>query len=276
MNRLRTAQSSQSAHRDTFTWGYIAMSLPLLLFILITISYMIYMQVTEDFSGLIETATDSAVLRSILLSMYAGFLATLISLISGVPLAYILARYSFRGKGIIESVIDIPVVVPHTVAGIALLTVFGAHGLIGDPLSEVVRFRDALPGIVVAMVFVSAPFLTNYAREGFSAVNPKLENVARSLGASRWTAFRKITLPLAAPHILTGSIMCWARAISEFGAVVIIAYYPMIAPTLIYDRFISQGLSASRPVAVLLILIILLVFVAVRAYSAHMRYDDRT
>jgi len=247
----------------------------ILAFIIIPIANMIATQVILDVDALIKTAKDLSILKSIWLSIYAAFLATLVALVFGVPLAYVLARMDFLGKGFVESIIDVPIVVPHTVAGIALLTVFGSHGLIGSPLSDYVRFVDALPGIVVAMLFVSVPFLINSAREGFESVDPRFESIARSLGASRWRAFREVTVPLASRHILIGAIMSWARAISEFGAIVIIAYYPMVAPTLIYERFLSEGLSASRPIAVLLMIVCLTVFILSRAVSARWRRYDR-
>lgn len=249
--------------------------LVLFLFIFLTLSNMIFGQIFDDLQGLIEAAENRAVVSSIFLSLYAGFLATLLALFLGVPAGYILARFDFPGKRLVESIIDVPVVVPHTVAGIALLTVFGSRGLIGGPLEGYIRFSDALPGIVLAMLFVSLPYLANSAREGFKSVDPRLENAARSLGAPLWKAFLFITLPLSARHILIGSVMTWARAISEFGAVVLIAYYPMIGPTLIYDRFLSYGLSASRPIAVLLILVTLSIFIVIRVLSAGWSIYDR-
>ena len=254
---------------------FYTLSLLLLLFVFVTLANMIVGQVFTDLSGLMDAAASKPVVKSIFLSLYAGFIATVISFLLGVPTAYILARKNFVGKRFVESMLDVPVVVPHTVAGIALLTVFGANGLLGAPLQPYIQFRDAMPGIVIAMLFVSAPYLTNSAREGFKSVDPKLENAARSLGAPLWKAFAFVTLPLASRHLLIGSIMCWARAISEFGAVVMIAYYPMIGPTLIYDRFLSQGLSASRPIAVLLILVTLTIFIAVRILSAGWRVYDK-
>ncbi len=270
------AQQLQKIRRtDPLMLLFYILSLFLLLFVFVTLANMIVGQVLTDFAGLVDVASSKPVLKSIFLSLYAGFLATMISLLLGVPTAYILARKNFFGKRFVESMLDVPVVIPHTVAGIALLTVFGANGLLGAPLEPYIQFRDAMPGIVVAMLFVSAPYLTNSAREGFKSVDPKLENAARSLGAPLWKAFAFVTLPLASRHLLIGSIMCWARAISEFGAVVMIAYYPMIGPTLIYDRYLSQGLSASRPIAVLLILVTLTIFIAVRILSAGWRVYDR-
>lgn len=260
---------------EPLTFIFSLLLLVLLLFIFITLSNMIFGQIFDDFHGLIEAAENRSVISSIFLSLYAGFLATLVALFLGVPTGYILARFDFPGKRLIESIIDVPVVVPHTVAGIAILTVFGSKGLIGGLLGAYVQFRDALPGIVVAMLFVSLPYLANSAREGFKSVDFRLENAARSLGAPLWKSFLFVTLPLSARHILMGSIMTWARAISEFGAVVLIAYYPMVGPTLIYDRFLSYGLFASRPIAVLLILVVLSIFIVVRILSAGWSMYDR-
>jgi molybdate/tungstate transport system permease protein len=163
----------------------------------------------------------------------------------------------------VQAVVDLPIVVPHTVAGIALLTVFGSQGVIGSAVEPFgIDFVDAVPGIVVAMLFVSVPFVINSSKNGFQSVEPKLENVARSLGASQFRAFATVSLPLASRSIMTGSVMCWARAVSEFGAVVILVYHPLIAPTLIYERFTDFGLQSARPIAVLLILVCLGIFFA--------------
>lgn len=220
---------------------------------------------SEDLSSLANTSADPNVLSAIWLSIGMAFLATLVSVLVGVPLGYLLARRRFAGRSFIQGIIDVPVVIPHTVAGIALLMVFGVNGVIGTPLAEVgVKFVDAWPGIVVAMMFVSVPFIVNSARDGFMAVDPRLENVARSLGATRTQAFSKVALRLSVRPIITGAIMSWARAISEFGAIIILVYFPMVASTLIYDRFTSFGLVDSRPIAVLLILVCLTVFVILR------------
>jgi len=255
--------------KTEFTTVFFAlMGFFILLFIILPVLSLLF---SESPEGLIETAKNPVVIDAIFLSCYTAFLATLVALVFGVPLAYILARKNFPGKNVVKAVIDVPIVIPHTVAGIALLTVFGSNGIVGGNVG--IQFVNAIPGIVVAMLFVSAPFLINSAREGFESVDPKLENVSRSLGASPIKTFFKISFPLASKNILTGSIMTWARAISEFGAVIIIAYYPMIAPTLIWDR-LRYGINYSRPVAVLLILICLGVFIVLRIISG--RNHDKT
>lgn len=246
-----------------------------LLLVMLPLTTMIWGQITGDWPRLLATAVEDAVVSSILLTMYCAAVATVIAMAFGLPAAYLLARYEFTGKELVESVLDVPVVIPHTVAGIALLTVLGRHGLIGAPLADIITFVDALPGAVAAMLFVSFPFFVNAAREGIAAVDPRLENVARTLGATRLEAVTLVTLPLAARSVLSGAVMTWARGVSEFGAVVIIAYYPMIAPTLIYERYIGHGLVASRPVAVTLILICLTVFLTMRVLSRRLFTYDR-
>ncbi len=212
-----------------------------------------------------DTIEDGEVRSAVVLTFYASLIATVIALVSGVPLAYTLARTDFPGKRVIEGIIDVPIVVPHSAAGIALLTVFGRQAPVGKLFSVFgVRFVSATPGIVIAMLFVSLSFLVDAAKDGFEGVDPRLEKVARTLGASPWQTFWRISLPLAWRSILSGVILMWARGISEFGAVVILAYHPMIAPVLIYERFESFGLQYARPVAALMILIGLAAFTLLR------------
>lgn len=213
-----------------------------------------------------ETLRDPEVTGSLGVTFYAGAWATGLALLTGVPLAYLLARYDFPGKGWIQGGLQLPVVVPHTAAGIALLMVFGRQAYLGRALGALgLDFTDALPGVVVGMLFVGLPFLVNAAREAFALVDPELEQVAATEGASRWQAFAHVTLPQARRGILSGALLMWGRGISEFGAIVILAYHPRIVPVLVYERFIGGGLSAAQPVAVLLLLASLLVFVALQA-----------
>ena len=231
----------------------------LLLFVLLPLLSTL---VRTPVGALWATVTDAEVRASLGLTFYAAAWATLLALLTGVPLAYLLARYDFPGKRWVEGVINLPIVVPHTAAGIALLTVFGRQAPVGRALGAVgLQFVDNVPGIVVAMLFVSLPFLLNAAREAFAMVDPELEGVAQTMGASRWQAFLYVTLPLAWRGIVSGAVMMWGRGISEFGAVVILAYYPKIIPVLAYERFAGFGLRAAEPVAVVLILASLTMFV---------------
>jgi len=216
-------------------------------------------------SILLDSLLDREISASIGLTLYAALIAAVIGFVLGVPLAYLLAKNRFPGKRLIEGVIDLPIVIPHSAAGIALLFVFGRNYFMGKTFSFMgIQFLDSLAGIIIAMLFVSVPFLIDSAKEGFSKVDPRLENVARTLGASRWQTFVRISFPLAWRSIMAGNIMMWARGMSEFGAVIIIAYHPMIAPVLVYEKFETYGLNYARPIAVLLILISMVVFVLLR------------
>lgn len=244
----------------------------LVLFIFIPIANLI---LSSDPHSILTNLQNSEVINSIFVSVYAALIATVIALLFGVPLAYILARHDFIGKGIVESIIDVPIVIPHTVSGIALLLVFTSGGVLGAPFSKLgIIFTDALPGVVIAMLFVSASFVVNSAREGFESVDPRMEKVARTLGSGTLRTFFVITLPLSLRSIAVGSIMCWARAISEFGAIIIIAYYPIAASTYIYQSFVNFGLSSSTPVAVILICLSLALFIVVRLIIKGWRTYD--
>lgn len=254
------------------TIAFIVLGLIIILFIAVPLAKMIF---GSDPKILMQTISDREVMNSIGLTLYAALIATAVGCFLGVPLAYLLARHDFRGKRLVEGLIDVPIVVPHTAAGIALLFVFGRNFLMGQAFGNIgVSFIDSTAGIVIAMLFVSVPFLINSAKEGFNKVDIRLEKVARSLGASGWQAFMKISLPLAWRSILSGNIMMWARGISEFGAIIILAYYPMTASTLIYQRFETLGLSYSQPIAALLIIICVIAFIILRAIASRREKHD--
>jgi molybdate/tungstate transport system permease protein len=231
-------------------------------------------QVT-DLSYFISVATESKVIDAIVLTMVAGLNAVLLLIIFGTPLAYILARTDFRGKGLVESIVDIPVMLPHTIAGIMVYILFMRRGIIGEPFSEIgIIFEGAYPGIVAAMFFVSSPYFA--VRDGFEKVPVHLENAARTLGASRFQAFRLVVLPLSLRHVFSGSILAWGRSIGEFAAIIMIAYYPMVISTLIYYKFTTAGLKESTAVAFAMILVCLVVFAILRILMKRVGvYDDR-
>ena len=218
--------------------------------------------VSVGFLDIFTTMQDKEVYESIFLTLKSSFYAVLFVCITGIPLAYLIARYDFWGKSLLESMLDIPVMVPHTAAGIALLVAF-SNGYFD--------FIDTTTGIVSAMMFLSAPFLINGAKEGFKKVDTKYEHVARTLGASPMGAFFSIVLPNARNDIINGALMMWSRGLGEFGAVVIIAYHPMVAPVLIYDRFNNFGLKYSAPVAADMILVSVCLFLAVRFVNNRLR-----
>ena len=214
---------------------------------------------------------DTELRQAIVLSLTASFITALLAGVLGVPLAYALARSASRAKSVITAVIDLPLAVPHTVAGIALLMAFGRRGIFGAPAAAVfhLQFWGTLGGIVVGMLFVSVPYTVNAARIAIEAIDPRLEQVARTLGLGPWTTWLRVTLPLARRGILTGLTLTYARAISEFGAVVILSYYPMTAPVQIYTMFLRFGIDQAAAASVLLLVICLGLFVLLRAICAN-------
>jgi molybdate/tungstate transport system permease protein len=208
---------------------------------------------------------DRELAEAIFLTVLTASAATVASVLFGVPLAYLLARVRFPGRRIVEGIVELPVVVPHPVAGIALLLFLGRQSPVGSALAELgLEVVNRVPGIVAGMLFVSAPIVVSAAREAFHGVDPKLERVARTLGDSGWQAFRSVTLPLAGRGVLAGAMLGWARSVSEFGSIVILTYNPKVASILIWDRFTLFGLPAAVPAAAVLLLLALAVFLLVQ------------
>lgn len=247
--------------KDIYRLIFYILSSLLILFINYPILKLIY---SAGLINIFKSLTEKDVYVSITLTFYISFCSVIIAFIIGIPLAYILARYNFRWKSIIEAIIDLPTMIPHTSAGIAILLAYN-NTFVNDYLK--IQIIDSQIGIMFAMMFLSSPYLVNGAKEGFKKVDIKLENAARTLGASWFSAFVRIVLPNAIQEIVNGMLMMWARGVSEFGAIVIIAYHPMVAPVLIYDRFNNFGLQYSAPVAAAMILLSMLIFVIVRFFN---------
>lgn len=249
--------------RPGFIGLFSFLGLVLVLFILLPLFKLVFL---SDKEAMWNTLLDGDTIRSIWLSIYAAMISVGIGFVLGVPLAYIFARYEFPAKTIVEGLLDLPVMVPHSAAGIALLFVFGGNFLAGKGFKAIgVQFIDSVAGIVIAMLFVSVPILVSSAKQSFAKVDVRLEQVARTLGASPWQAFFRVTFPLAWRSVVAGSLMMWARAMSEFGAVIILAYHPTVAPILIYERFETYGLAPAVSIAAIMIIISAVVFVGVQA-----------
>ena len=214
---------------------------------------------------ILDAIRDKEIVNSIILTLKISLFSTLFALITGVPLAYMLARWKLPFKPFIEAIIDIPVMIPHTAAGIALLVVFGSHFFLGKFFSIFgIHFVGTELGIAIGMMYVSISYLIHNAKLGFQKIDLHLEQAARTMGASPVQVFKEISLPLAKKDIISGSIMMWARGISEFGAIIILTYHPMVATTLILDRYRSFGLKYSLPISVLLVLISIVIFLIMR------------
>jgi molybdate/tungstate transport system permease protein len=233
---------------------------------------------TQPLSVIVDVAGMQDVRASIYLSMLTAVITALLAALLGTPLAYLLARRSFPYRAVIEAIVDLPLAVPHTVAGISLLFIFGRNGPIGKVAQYFgLSFWGSSLGIIIAMLFVSSPYMVNAAREGFESIDIRLEKAARTLGATPIQVFFQVSLPLSLRSILTGIVLTYARSIAEFGAVIVMAYYPQTAPVKIYELFLSGGLEQSAAAAALLLIITLSTFVLFRyfAYKPRLKQYQR-
>jgi molybdate transport system permease protein len=204
------------------------------------------------------------VLDALRLSLETATLATVLCLVVGVPLAWLLARVEFPGRRLVRGLVTVPLVLPPVVGGIALLLVFGRRGLLGAWLYD--AFGFSLPfttaGVVVAEAFVAMPFLVIAVEGALRGADARYEEAAATLGANRWTTFRRVTLPLVAPGIAAGGVLCWARALGEFGATITFAgNYPGRTQTMPLAVYLA--LEQDLDAAVVLSLVLLTVSVAI-------------
>lgn len=214
---------------------------------------------------------NETTLAALQLSLTTATLSALIAFGVGTPVAYVLARENFRGKAVVDTLIDLPMVLPPAVAGLALLMAFGRRGLLGATLSF---FGIELPfttaAVILAETFVAAPFYVRSAKAGFGAVDRKLEQMSELLGVSSFRTFLRVTLPLAAPLLFGGLLMTWARALGEFGATIMFAgNFPgrtQTMPLAIYSG-LETNLDSALALAVFLVIVSFGILFAVRAVS---------
>ncbi|MFO7883561.1 MAG: ABC transporter permease [Desulfobacteraceae bacterium] len=250
---------------NLFWWGAGLLSVPLVLLIVMPLGNMLSQPEIVD---LVAALKDEAVQDALARSISTSLMATSVAAVFATPLAYMLARKNFKGKKIIEGLVDLPIMIPHPVIGIAILSLMGRNCWLGRLLYEMgIEVMGSITGIVIVLTFVGAPFYINSVKAGFEAVPERLEKASRGLGASMSATFFRISLPLVWRNMVLGAVMCTARAISEFGAVVIVAYHPMTAPVLIYERFTAYGLRYAQAVAFWLIIISLFLFLLMRMFS---------
>ena len=227
----------------------------------------------SSLSGLLLAISNTEAISAIALTIYTSGLTALVAVLLGVPLGYLLGKYNFPGRSLIDSIIEIPLMIPHTVAGIALITIFGSAELVGAIFKGYgIRMTNNVLGIVLTLVFVSATYTVKQVEEAIKSLDPKLELVSRSLGASSTFTFINVTLPNIWRSVITGAILTWARASSEAAALFIMAYYPTVASVLIWNLYAGYGLHESTlngvvlspgsvNVAALMILVNLAIFI---------------
>lgn len=200
----------------------IAPSVLLVLFLAVPLGALLYRTLQSGTLG--GALSGPIVWPALRLSLMTSAVALGVTIALGTPLAYLLARSRFRGQQIVETLIDLPMVMPPVVAGVALLMAFGRRGVFGGALrAGGIDLAFTTDAVILAQIFVSAPFYIRAVRSGFRAIEPELEQVAYTMGASRLQALRFVTVPLAMPALAGGAALCWARAMGEFGATMMFA-----------------------------------------------------
>ncbi|WP_432157082.1 MULTISPECIES: molybdate ABC transporter permease subunit [unclassified Streptomyces] len=244
--------------------------LPLLLPALLGLAFLLLpllaLLVRAPWSSLPEQLTGAQVWEALRLSLICATAATAVSLVLGVPLAWLLARTRFPGRGLVRALVTLPLVLPPVVGGVALLLALGRNGVAGRWLDS--WFGITLPftttGVVIAEAFVAMPFLVISVEGTLRAADPRYEEAAMTLGASRFTAFRRVTLPLVAPGIAAGAVLAWARALGEFGATITFAgNFPGRTQTMPLAVYLA--LQNDPEAAIALSLVLLAVSIAVLA-----------
>jgi molybdate transport system permease protein len=217
-------------------------------------------------TSLPERLSAPGIVAALRLSLMTATLATIMCVVLGVPLAWLLARVEFAGRGVLRALVTLPLVLPPVVGGVALLLVFGRRGLIGTWLEA--TFGITLPfttaGVVIAEAFVAMPFLVIAVEGALRGADSRYEEAAATLGANRWATFRRVTLPLVAPGVAAGAVLCWARALGEFGATITFAgNFPGRTQTMPLAVYLA--LETDLDAAIVLSLILLTVSVSILA-----------
>jgi molybdate transport system permease protein len=217
------------------------------------------------FGSLADRLASGTVRDALLLSLWTSTAAMLLCLLLGLPLAWVLARVDFRGRWLLRALVTVPLVLPPVVAGVALLAAFGRTGLVGAPLRDLgVTIPYTSTAVVVAHTFVAMPFFVVSVEGALRAAGPTYDEVAAVLGAGRWLTFRRVTVPLALPGVVSGMVLAWARSLGEFGATITFAgNYPEITRTM--PLAIYAELAVDPETATALSLVMLAVSVGVLA-----------
>lgn len=257
----RQARNGRSLWRDPWWLA----SLPLVFFLALPLLALI---VSISPAELIENLAKPQVRQAIFISMKTTLITTTVTILFGTPLAYTLARRQFPFRRVLDTLVDMPIVLPPAVAGVALLIAFGRQGLIGSWLSELgihIAFTQA--AVIMAQTFVAAPFYVKAASTGFASVDTELEQAAAIDGAGSWQAFRHVTVPLAWAAMLSGAVMTWARALGEFGATILFAGNYLgrtqTMPLAIYIGF-ELDLNVALTLAAIMVIISFLVLFLVK------------
>jgi len=211
-----------SHHRVDLLDLFLVPGIAFAVFVAVPMAALVYR--AAEAGNVLDSLQKPIVREALRLSLLTSLLTLLVVVVLGTPLAYLLARTRFPGKRALDTLVDLPIVLPPVVAGVALLMAFGRRGMFGDDLRAAgVELAFTTWAVVLAQIFVSAPFYIRAAKAGFQSVDVTLEQMAYTLGASRLRTFFRVTLPLAPPAVVSGGVLCWARALSEFGATMMFA-----------------------------------------------------
>jgi molybdate transport system permease protein len=228
--------------------------------------------VRAPWRGLPGLLADEAVREALRLSLVTATAATAISLVLGVPLAWVLARLRFPGRGLLRALVLLPLVLPPVVGGVALLLAFGRRGIVGRHLEDWFTLPFTTAGVVVAETFVAMPFLVVAVEGALRSMDRRYEQAAATLGASRWATFRRVTLPLVAPSVTAGAVLCWARALGEFGATITFAgNLPGVTQTMPLAVYIALERDPEAAIALSLVLLAVSVTVLVALRERWLR-----
>ena len=243
-----------------------ALLAPALLGLVFLVLPLVGLLVRTPWSSLPQRLSEPTVLDALWLSLQTSTQATVLCLVLGVPVAWLLARVDFPGRRLVRALVTVPLVLPPVVGGVALLLVFGRRGPVGNWLDG--TFGITLPftttGVVVAVAFVAMPFLIIAVEGALRGADTRFEEAAATLGASGWTTFTRVTVPLVAPGIAAGAVLCWARALGEFGATITFAgNFPGRTQTMPLAVYLA--LETDLDTAIVLSLILLAVSVTILA-----------
>jgi molybdate transport system permease protein len=233
------------------------------LFLLVPVAALL---VRAPWAGLGRILSDSEVLDALRLSLGCATAAMLISLVLGVPLAWLLARGRWGGISLLRALVTLPLVLPPVVGGVALLLAFGRQGVLGRTLEDWtgVTLPFTTAGVIMAETFVAMPFLVITVEGAFRAADRGFEEAAVTLGASRLTVFRRVTLPLIGPSLVAGSVLCWARALGEFGATITFAgNFPGRTQTMPLAVYLAMESDPDAAIALSLVLLVVSIVVLV-------------
>jgi sulfate/thiosulfate transport system permease protein len=279
MNLLDTSASAKESlwHRiKNASWPWRVTWLYLTLFLFLPIAALVLKAITLNPQEIWRIATDPVALSTYNVTFVTAFVAGVINGFAGLVIAWVLVRYEFPGKRLLDAMIDLPFALPTAVAGLTLSTIYSTQGWLGEPLALLgVQVSFTRLGVLVAMIFISLPFVVRTVQPVLQDLDVEIEEAAWSMGASQWQTFCRVIVPPLMPAILTGVAMGFSRAVGEYGSVVLIAgnipYQDLISPVLIIQRLEQFDYAGATVVGTVLLLISLAVLLVINLIQAHGR-----